>query len=102
MGAEPAETAPPGPGRISQKNLRAARSDHNVIAELRAGCTQSCDLAREIIHDEMNAAPATGFGASAVRHGSPGRGHVDQVFVPAIVVHDEAISRAFGHSEQRV
>jgi type IV secretory pathway ATPase VirB11/archaellum biosynthesis ATPase len=60
------------PGRISQKNLRAAGSGHGVIAELHAGSTQSCDLAGKIIHNKMDAVPATSFGASAIRHGPPG------------------------------
>jgi hypothetical protein len=61
------------PGRISQKNLRAAGSGHDVVAELRAGGTQSCDLARKIIHNEMDAVPATSFGASAIRHDQAAR-----------------------------
>ena len=60
------------PGWIAQKNLRAAGSGHDVIAELRAGATQSCDLARKIIHNKMDAIPASSFGASAIMHGPPG------------------------------
>src|SRR5262249_51079681 len=60
------------PGRISQKSLRAAESGHDVIAELHAGGTKSCDLARKVIHNKMDAVPATSFGASAIRHGPPG------------------------------
>ena len=60
------------PGRIFQKNLRAAGSGHDVIAEMHAGGTQSCDLARKIIHNKMDTIPASSFGASAIRHGPPG------------------------------
>jgi hypothetical protein len=60
------------PGRISQKNLRAAGSGHDVIAELHAGGTQSGDFARKIIDDKMDPVPATSFGASAIRHRPPG------------------------------
>ena len=59
-------------GRIPQKDLRAAGSGHDVVTELRAGGTQSCDLARKIIHNKMDAVPATSCGASAIRHGPPG------------------------------
>jgi len=45
---------------------------HDIIAELHAGGTQSCDLARKIIHNKMDAVPATSFGASAITHGPPG------------------------------
>ena len=50
------------PGTISQKNLRAAGSGHDVVAELRAGGTQSCDLAWKIIHNKMDAVPAASRG----------------------------------------
>ena len=59
-------------GGVLQKDLRPAGSGHDVVAELRAGGTQSCDLARKIIHNKVDAVPATSFGASAVRHGPPG------------------------------
>jgi hypothetical protein len=60
------------PGWISQKNLRAAGSGHDVIAQLHAGGTQSGDLARKIIHYKMDPVPATSFGAGTIRHGPPG------------------------------
>jgi hypothetical protein len=59
-------------GRVPQKDLRAAGSGHNVVAELRTGGTQSCHLARKIIHNKMDAIPATSFRASAIRHGPTG------------------------------
>jgi hypothetical protein len=51
--------------------LRAARSGHDVIAELHAGGPQSCGLARKVIHNRMAAVSATSFGASAITHGRP-------------------------------
>src|SRR6516162_3649255 len=61
------------PGRISQKNLRAAGSGHDVIAELHAGGTQSRDLAWKIIHNKMDTRlqpPASGRAPSGI--GRPG------------------------------
>jgi hypothetical protein len=43
-----------------------------LIAEMHAGGTQSCYLARKIIHNKMDAIPASSFGASAIMHGPPG------------------------------
>jgi hypothetical protein len=60
------------PGRVSEKNLRAAGSGHDVVAELRAGGTQSYDLTRKFVHNKMDAVPATSFGASAISHRPPG------------------------------
>jgi hypothetical protein len=51
--------------RILQKNLRATGPRHDVIAKLRARGTQSCDLTGKVVHDEMDAVPAAGFGARA-------------------------------------
>jgi hypothetical protein len=59
------------PGRIAEKALRATGSGQDVIAELHARGTQSCGLARKVIHDNMDAVPATCFGASAIRYGRP-------------------------------
>jgi hypothetical protein len=53
-------------GRILQQDLRSARPRHDVIAELDAGGAQPRDLAREVVHDEVNAIPAARAGPLAI------------------------------------
>src|SRR5262247_2024462 len=60
-------------GRIDEQHLRAARSGHDVVAELYARRAQARDLGGKIIDDEMNPIPAPGPRPFAIAHGSARR-----------------------------
>src|SRR5262249_10450792 len=60
-------------GWVREKNLRSAWPGHNVVAEFDTGGAQPRGLGRNILHDKVDAVPATGTGPLAIGHRSPGR-----------------------------
>src|SRR5213594_1975391 len=46
------------PGRVVEQDLRAARSGHDVVAEMDPGGAESIYLGREVLNDEVDTVPA--------------------------------------------
>jgi hypothetical protein len=57
-------------GRIVQHDLRTARSGHDIAPKRQSCFSQTLHLARQILHDEMNAIPAPGGRPAPVRQGT--------------------------------
>ena len=53
------------PGRVVEQDLRAARSGHDVVAEMDPDGAKSIDFGRVVFDDEVDTVPAAGSGPAA-------------------------------------
>src|SRR5262249_52756500 len=61
------------PRRGVEDDLLAAGAGDDLVAEAETGVTQPVHLGGDVVHDELDAVPAPGLGATAIGHG-PSRG----------------------------
>ena len=58
-------------GRVAQQDLRAARPPHDIVSKLHASSTQSCDLGRKILHNQVDAVPTARSRLGPIGHCRP-------------------------------